>query len=239
MTSAVASYGLTLQWNGQPLAEVRNVSGPGMSFDSIDVTHYTSANQMKEYIAGFGDGGDVGIEANFIAGDTAGQVAFITDAFAKTARQVIITHTAGISWTFTAVVSKLDFTSPMDAQLGFTATLKVSGYPTLGITASADITTIAYVDSAGAKTSLPVWTDHIYAYSLTIDTASTWVKLTVTDATAATIVASCLGVTHNLTTAVQSGQITVGAAGTTTPLTVTATDTGKVPKTYTIQVVRP
>jgi predicted secreted protein len=238
-TQAIAGYGTILTRGVNQIAELTSISGPSVSADSIDVTNFSSPNSYREFIRGFKDGGEVSLEGNFIAGDTDGQIGLMTDFEAGTVQSFVITLTNGTTWTFSAVVIKFETTEPFDSKVGFSCTLKVSGKPVLGVTLSADITALTYEDSVGVKTSLPVFDHETYLYSLTIATGSSYVKVTATQATALTIVAECLGIQHNLTTTVQSGQIAVGAAGTTTLLTITVTDTGKSPKVYKIYVVRP
>lgn len=244
VTSAIAGYGTTLKRAGNVIAELTNITGPSKGADSIDVTNFSSPDYYREFIRGFKDGGEVSVEGNFIAGDTLGQIALETDFEAGTVQAFIITFLNSTTWTFSAVVTKYETTAPFDGKVGLAVTLKVSGKPVLGVTLSVDATTIAYEDSVGVKTSLPVWVATTYVYSVTINTASTYIKVTVTDATAVTIraQATILGVAgpvYDLTHTIQSGQITIGAAASTTPMTVTVTDTGKSPKVYTIYVVRP
>ena len=239
VTQAIAGYGTTLKRNGNTIAELTSLTGPKKSADVIDVTNFSSPNSYREFIRGFKNGGEVGMTGNFIAGDTNGQIGLETDFEAGTVQTFVMEFTDGTTWTFSAVIKDLGTEASFDGKVSFSATLTISGKPVLGVTLSANISALVYNDSVGVKTSLPVFAAGTYLYTLTIDTASAYVKLTVTQATAATIVASCLGVSYNLTTTVQSGQIAVSAAGTTTLLTITVTDTGKSPKTYTIYVVRP
>ena len=238
-TAAVKAFGATLQWNSQTVAELTDIGMPGIKTTSIDVSNEQSTGAFREFIAGMHDGGSVAVKGNWILGDTNGQVAMAADAAAGTKRTVVITGVS-FTWTFTAFLTDFQPAGALDREFNFTATMKVSGQPVLGVTASADATTIAYEDSVGVKTSLPVFASSTYGpYTVTVATASTYIKITVTDATAVTIVATALGVAWNLTTAVESGQIIVGAAGTTTTLTIVVTDSGKVSKTYTVYVVRP
>ena len=88
---AVSAYGSTLTWNGTALAELTNITGPSMKVDTIDVTNFGSPNSFREFIVGLIDGGEVGIEGNFITSDTLGQVAFSTDFYARTSRTCVIT----------------------------------------------------------------------------------------------------------------------------------------------------
>lgn len=235
MTQAIAAYGTTLSWNGETLAEITNISGPGISFDTIDATHYTSTDHFKEFIAGFGDGGEVTIEGNFIPGDTDGQVAFITDAFAKTVREVIVTLSPSattLTWTFDALVTKLDFAQPMDNKLGFTATLKVSGVPALGITAATGPSGLVVTGNvSGALTLTPTYAAGTYEYA-TDGSSDASVTVTVTAAGADTITVNGSAVTSG----VPSSSISL-TSGAITTITVVVGETGKVSKTYTIRIV--
>jgi predicted secreted protein len=239
VTQAIAGYGTSLTRDGHPIAELTKLSGPKKSADTIDVTNFGSPDSYREFIRGFKDGGEVGIEGNFIPGDIDGQAGLDEDYEAGTVQTFIMTFVNGTTWTFSAVVKDLGTDTPFDGKVGFSATLKVSGKPVLGVMLSDFLSGMDFEDSAGAKTSIPALADDTYTYSLTIDTDSSYIKITVTQEAAVTIVASCLGVSHNLTTGVQSGEIAVGDANTTTLLTVTASDTGKSPRVYTIYVVRP
>ncbi len=244
-SSAIAGHGTTLQRDGNTIAELTRITPPRPKAETIDVSNFASPSYYREFKRGFIDGGEVGIEGNYISGDTDGQIGLETDRDAGTVQDFIITLIDGTTCTFTAIVMDCGPSDiSYDGKVGFSASLKACGKPVWAVTLSVDATTIAYEDSVGAKTSLPVWVATTYLYTVTINTASTYIKLTVTDATAATIKAQAFpagvaGPEYNLTTAVQSGQIAVGAAATTTKLTVTVTDTAKSPKTYTIYVVRP
>ena len=239
VTQAIAGYGTTLTRDGHPIAELTKLSGPKKTADTIDVTNFGSPDSYREFIRGFKDGGEVGIEGNFIPGDIDGQAGLDEDYEAGTVQTFVMTFVNGTTWSFSAVVKDLGTDTPFDGKVGFSATLKVSGKPVLGVSLSDYIADMTFEDSVGAKTCIPAFDPGTYTYSLTVDTDSAYVKVTVTQPTAVSIVASCLGVSNNLTTEVQSGQIAVGDAGTTTQLTVAVADSGKSPRVYTIWVVRP
>jgi hypothetical protein len=244
-TAAVKVFGTTFTWNAVAIAELTQIGFPGIDTTMIDVSSEDSDDAFREYIAGMHDGGELTLEGNFIKGDTTGQIAFLNDAIAGTARTGVITLQGGGTWTFTGLCKSVKPGGDLDGQQTISFTVKVSGKPVLALTASADATTIAYEDSVGVKTSLPVFASATYGpYTVTVDTASTYIKVTVTDGTAATItaqatIAGTAGPVYNLTTAVQSGQIAIGDAATTTLLTIICTDSGEIPVTYTIYVVRP
>ena len=241
-SSGISGLGGTFTWNTHVVGELTKWGDIDITVDSIDVTHSASVSYTREFIPGLVDSGSVSIEGNFITSDTDGQVAMITDALARTQRAFVVTGptAAAYTWSGNGFLTNIKVGAPFDNKIPFSATLKIDGVITPGITASADATTITFADSVGAVTPVPGPFDGAtYIYSATINTASGYIKATVTDATATSIVATCLGVSHTLTTTVQSEQITVGAADTITTLTITVTDSGKVPVTYTIYVTRP
>ena len=56
------------RWSGSAwaqLAEVNNISGPGLVRDLIETTHLGTTGGYKTFIAGFRDGGDVSFDMNF------------------------------------------------------------------------------------------------------------------------------------------------------------------------------
>jgi len=64
MSDAFSGVGTVLYREDTPgswssLGEVRNISGPGMSRETIDVTSLNSTGGYREFITGFRDGGEV------------------------------------------------------------------------------------------------------------------------------------------------------------------------------------
>ena len=133
MTSGVSGYGTLLNWDGADLAEVKTISGPSESMDTIDLTSHDSADKFREFVAGIHDGGEITVEGMCIVGDTTGQVAMHADFQATTVKAweirfpsyasapVITGNGYIISWSW-------DF--PYDGPITFTCTIKVTGKPT-------------------------------------------------------------------------------------------------------------
>lgn len=236
-----SAFGTVFNWDTVDIAELTAISGPNMSVDTIDLTHHTSPNTFREFVAGLRDGGEVSIEGNFYSGDTAGQVALVTDMQAGSKKEAIITGptSAAYTWTFDAICTSFELTHPDDDKIGFSATFKISGKPVLAVTVSANSSALSFIDSVGAKTPIPAYAAGTYVYSLTIASASGWIKVTTTHATAASIIAEALGVKHVLATTVQSEQIAMSAADSVTVLTIKYTVAGQITKTYTIYIQRP
>jgi predicted secreted protein len=241
MSDGNSAFGTTLKWNATALAELTGISGPSMKADTIDLTNHDSADGFREFVAGVRDGGEISIEGNFLSSDTTGQMAFITDAQAGTEREVIITGPTAdaFTWTMDCIVTAFEPTHPYDGKLGFTATLKVTGKPVLAVTLSTGMSALSGIEenAGGAITFLPTFAIGTFAYTTSVNTASSYIKLTPT-AASHTITISNGTSDQTVTSGAQSGEIDLGAAGTITTVTVKVQESGTVAKTYTIYVTR-
>lgn len=231
-TAAKAAFGTTLARNGSIIAELTNIGSPKLSLDTQEVTSHQSANSYKEYIGTLLDGGEAAIEGNFIPSDTDGQVGLITDMEAKTVQSFVITFPPAIlaTWTFTALVTAFEVgDTPVDGVLTFSATLKISGKPTLAITASNNLTGLTLTTA----TLYPAFAAGVYDY--VADSIGN--SLTVTPTFAAGIcTVTANGASQAVATGVVSSVISLGADGAMTTITIEIQETGKVAKTYTVRV---
>lgn len=133
-STAESATGTTFTWNSVAIAEVNSVGDLDLTSDDIDVTHYGSDDEYKEYIAGMKDGGEVTITGNLLSGD-AGQASLISDFNAGTKRTGLITlpNADASTWSFTAYVKSFKHMMPINDKLGFEAVLKISGKPTFTV----------------------------------------------------------------------------------------------------------
>jgi predicted secreted protein len=131
-SAAVSSMGATFKWETNAVAEVTSISGPSSKVDTLDVTHYGSANNYREFIATFIDGGEITVECNWIFNDTLGQVAMNTAFAGRTIGTALITLPDTTTLSAEAYIIGRNFTMPMDGKLGITFTLKISGAVTIG-----------------------------------------------------------------------------------------------------------
>jgi len=227
-TAAIAAYGAVLARDGNTIAELTKIGPPKLKLDTAEVTNHQSSDSYREYIGTLLDGGDVAIEGNFIVGDTNGQIGLITDMEAKTVQSFVLTFPTAVTatWTFSALVTAFEIGDMNhDGSVTFTATLKVTGKPTLANTASTGLTTPFFVISQSAV--------NVYTYVATVLTGVTSVTVTPT-AAAGTITVNG----NTVATGVASSAITLGAAGSVTTITIVVTETGKTAKTYTIYLSR-
>lgn len=239
MSNAKGAFGTTFTRAGNAVAELTNISGISKTGETIDVSNHDSPSQFREFIGAMKDGGEVALEGNLIISDANGQVGLNSDLDAGTVQTFAITFPAavGAAWNFTGIVTKFETTAPFDGKLGFSASIKVSGKPTLSITASTGLTTPFFAINNSAVIN-PAPAGNVYNYVATVLTGVTSVVVTPT-ASAGTIVITANGASQTVTSGQASSAIALGNAGSVTTITVTVTETGKTPKVYTILVSRP
>ena len=244
-TAGAIGHTTTLNWNVTDIAEVTSIGGVSTTVTEVDSTSLGSANHYKEILPGLLKADPVDIEGIFDPSDTNGQVALLTDMNSRTSRAFTITFPTAMAatWTGTAYVLKFA-TGPITSEgmIPFAASLGIVGKPTLNITLSAGMTVMTGIEeNAGAalviEPSVAVGT---YSYTANaINTASTWVKLTITAGDSQVITVTALGVDHTLLTTVQSGAITISAADSLTPLYIKTQKAGEVARNYTLWISRP
>ena len=134
MTAGISGKGSQFHWNSQHVLELSKLSGPSEKADVIDVTSHDSASDYKEFVAGLRDGGEISIEGNFIIGDATGQIAMHTDFQAGTARTWSIDFPAVGDIAGSGIVTAWEISFPDDDKISLSATIKVTGKPTLTVT---------------------------------------------------------------------------------------------------------
>jgi len=238
MTNAVAAKTTVLVWNYRKVLELTSITGPNQSRDLIEVTNHDSADGFKEYIAGRVDGGEVSVEGNFIASDTAGQIAFHTDIQGGTSRAgfIVLPMSVGAAWSFSAFAQGFSASFPYDGKLSVSGSLRISGKPTLLTTQTTGISNLTGIEETDttALSITPAIAAGTYAYACTVNTASSWVKLTPTAASHTIYVQGT-----SVASGAQSGEIALGAAGTTTDIFIVAYESAKAPRLYILTVTRP
>jgi len=142
MSNAIGAFGTLLKiGDGESsetfttIAEVTNISGPGLSLDTIDVTSHSSTDGWREYIAGLLEAGEITFDINFIPTDvtqnhTAG---LLGDLANKTKRnfELVFPDAGATTWSLAAFVTSFEPTEAIDDKLTASVTLKLAGKPTL------------------------------------------------------------------------------------------------------------
>jgi len=112
------------------VAGLTSIGGLELSADTIDVTTLNNDEGYREFIAGFKDAGEVSLEGYlelnqgqqtlynlFVSGETEDFAIQFPDNFGK--------------WEFEGVVTGFSTSADLEDPLSFSATIKVSGAPTL------------------------------------------------------------------------------------------------------------
>ena len=230
------AMGTKLKIGANSIAELTSIGGLELSADTLESTTLDSVGGWRTFIQGLKDGGEVSASGFFNPADTNGQKA-LYDAFnAGTLSNFVILFpsTFGAEWDFTGIVTGITTGAEMEDGISFEATIKVSGQPSLGLTASGGLTALSLVGTAGALT--PTFANGTYSYAFSGVTAT---SVTVT-ATAAnhTLALYIDGVfSQTLTSGSASTAIAMAAIGS-KKLTILACESGKTQKIYEIVVVK-
>ena len=230
-TAAKSAFGTTLSRNGHPVSELTRIGSPSITVETIDVTNHQSPDGYKEFIAGLMDAGEVPIEGNFISGDTNGQIGLVNDLNGKVIQDYAITFPDATTWTFKALVTAFQTgEADVNGKLSFSATLKVSGKPTLGISMAANLTDLVVTTG----TLVPSFSGTVKEYVVTISSVTDSVTITPTCSAADSIEVNG----NVVATGNPSSAIILGAAGSITKATVVTKETGKADNVYTLYLTR-
>jgi hypothetical protein len=139
MTEGVIGLGtiLAIGNGGSPetyktIAEVKDITGPGLSREFAEFTHQQSPGGYREYKPTFKNSGDVSFKCNFIPDDetqgfeTAGLLKDYEDGTLR-GFQLTFPDEAATKATFQAYVANIQPTSPMANALELNVTLRVTG----------------------------------------------------------------------------------------------------------------
>ena len=117
---------------GTAIAELTNITGPGIKLDLIDVTSHSSASRFREFVPGLADAGEFKLEGNFTdSADANILLALLTNRSLTSGATIVFPNPEGSTWTFDCYVVGYEGSEPYDGKLAFTATLKVTGIPVM------------------------------------------------------------------------------------------------------------
>jgi len=137
---ATAAFGTLMQIgdgagpeNFTTIAEVKDITPPPLTRDTVDVTHHTSAGGWEQVVATIKRSGVLTFEANWIPSHA-------TQSFAAglgldfnngTLRNFKIVFPTGNSWILPGLVVGFNPAATVGGVLGLSISIKVSGQPTL------------------------------------------------------------------------------------------------------------
>lgn len=137
MSKARAGLGVKMSFGQTPVAELTSVGGIAIVTETIDVSNHDTEGGYREFVPSLKDAGEFTVEGNFVGADAgqqavyqaaqSGEVTPVTITFPKCGAEI-----SGAKWQCDCLVTSCTPVgdATVDAQLTFTATLKVSGRPT-------------------------------------------------------------------------------------------------------------
>ena len=118
--------GVTASEGFTAIAEVANISGPGLTRDFIEVTHLGSSGGYREFITGFRDGGEYTFQVNFTHAEYLLLKADY-DSDDSVNYQVVLADTDVTTLDFAGYVTGLPMTVPFDDKITVDVTIKITG----------------------------------------------------------------------------------------------------------------
>lgn len=142
MSSATSSFATLLKiGNGgtsetfATIAEVKDISGPALKLNTVEVTNHSSTDGWKEHVGTLLEGGEVSFAVNWLPADVthSNSAGLLKDLAARTKRnfQIVFPSASPTTWSLTALVTGLTPNAPVDGALGASITLLITGKPTL------------------------------------------------------------------------------------------------------------
>lgn len=112
------------------LANATNISGPGLSRETLDVTAHDSPDAWMQFLGSLKDGGEVSVDVNYDPATHDDLVADFDDDEPRNYRLVFPTSPPA-QWAFGGVMTGFEPSAPYDDKLAASLTFKVSGKPVL------------------------------------------------------------------------------------------------------------
>ena len=112
------------------VAQVRSISGPGVSFNDVDTTCLDSSSNYRTFVAGLGDPGELSF--SLVYDSTATSMSLLTRHMknrTSTTFKVAEGSSGGTLTSFSGYVKAMGREIPMDDVISCDVTVKVSGLP--------------------------------------------------------------------------------------------------------------
>jgi predicted secreted protein len=144
MSNAFAGVGTRFRrWNAttteyEDIAEVKTISGPGMSRDVIDVTSLDSTGGWREFIAGFRNAGTVVLNMNFTRATYTKMWDDFEDDDLKH-YEIVLSDPENTTIEFAGLVTELPVNVSADDAVTNDCTIQISGAPVINSGASSGL----------------------------------------------------------------------------------------------------
>lgn len=130
MTKSIGLTTIIASSTSGTIAQVRGISGPSASGDSVDTTTLDVSGRYRTFIGGLVDGGEVTLDLVYDV-DNAGHKFLAQRLTDQVTKVYTITYPTTFTATqsFSAFVSGLSAETPLDDLITAQATLKITGTP--------------------------------------------------------------------------------------------------------------
>ena len=130
-----AAYGTALKLDGTAYANVTNISGPGLSLDTEDVTSHDSTGAWEEVVGTILRSGEITLDLVYDPANAThdASTGLIAKMVARTSDEytLVFSDSGSTTWTFDAYVTGFEPSASVDGALTASATFKLTGQPTL------------------------------------------------------------------------------------------------------------
>ena len=131
-----AAFGTLFKRGATTVVYVTNISGPGLSLDTEDVTSHDSTGAWEEVVATILRSGEVTLDIVYDPNaathkNAAGGILADLVGRASTTYSIVFASTATVTWEFTAFCVGFEPGAPHDGALTASVTYKITGQPTL------------------------------------------------------------------------------------------------------------
>ena len=129
-----SAFGTALKKGDVTYAQVTNISGPGLSLDTEDVTSHDSAGGWEEVVGTILRSGEVTMDIVYDPANATHKYAaggLLYDLVSRTAISLSLVFPGAVTWSFNTLVTGFEPSAPVDGALTAAVTLKLTGEPTL------------------------------------------------------------------------------------------------------------
>lgn len=114
----------------EDIADITNISGPGLERDTIDVSSHQSPDAWREFIGSLKNAGEISLDVNYDPADHDELVSDL-DADDPLSYRIVFPDDDETTWTINAIMTGFEPEAPHDDKLSASLTFKVTGRPTL------------------------------------------------------------------------------------------------------------
>ena len=131
-----SAFGTLFKRGAVTIAQVKGISGPGISLDTEDVTSHDSTEAWEEVVATILRSGEVSLDIEYDPNAATHKLAsggLLQDLATRTSTTYSIQFPSNpsVTWTFTAFCTGFEPDAPVDGALTASVSFKITGKPTL------------------------------------------------------------------------------------------------------------